>query len=144
MPDPKPPRPFPPPLPGAMREPFPLADSDRPPAVNRSADTPRSGGIDPKGWVAQSERELLQQELDNAKALIAALQQSQEPVTLTPVPETRPSVRVRRSAIAKAAGKYGALVTALLPIAALAARAIARKHPEYQHAIDQALDWLGL
>lgn len=132
MPDAK----FPPPLPPRpiVREPF-------LPVIDRDAPTPRSGGVPAP---EADERTSLQQELDNAHALIRALQQSQEPVTLTPVPPTRPSVRVRRAAIAKALGKYGAIATVLLPVVGFVARAIARKHPQYQELIDEALDWLGL
>lgn len=138
MPDaPKPPRPFPPPLPGAYTEPFPLADSDRPP-VNRSAVTPRDGSVavldaDPRDGMIR----------DLQKELVLLREQLDQPPE-TPVPLTRPSVRARRALIAKALGKYAAIGTVLLPVVGIVARAVARKHPELQQLIDQVLEALGL
>ncbi len=125
MPDAKLPPPLPPrPL---VPEPFRLADTP-PQGVQVLDPDPRDGMI----RALQHDLALLQGQL------------SQTPTNDTPVPETRPSVRARRAALIKGAGKYGGLVVVALPVVGFVARAIARKHPQYQELIDQALDWLGL
>lgn len=131
MTDPKPPRPFPPPLPGAYREPFPKAKSD--PPVNRTAITPASGtpiyDPDPRDGMIrelQSQLVLLREQLDQGPE--------------TPVPLTRPSVRVRRAAVAKVLGK----AAGLLVLAPFVGAAVARKWPQYADVVDLVLQLVGL
>lgn len=144
MTDPKRPPPLPPrPI---VAEPFPLADSDRPPPVNRTADTPRSGGT--PDWSSPVERQLdnevwsHQLALEQAHEQIRALQQAlaQQPSNDTPLPLTRPSQRVRRAQMAKALGKWAALIT-LLP---LVGGVVAKRWPEYSGIVDLVLQLVGL
>lgn len=126
---------LPPPLPGSLRgEPFPLADSDRPPPVNRSAVTPRDGSVavldpDPRDGMI---RELQQ--------TIVLLREQIDQGPLTPVPETRPSQRVRKAQMAKLLGKWTLLLT-LLP---LVGGVVAKRWPEYSGIVDLVLQAVGL
>ena len=131
MTDPKPPRPrpeaFPPPLPGAYTEPFPLA-------VDRNAVTPPSGGVpiyepDPRDGIIrdmQAQLVLLREQLDQKPA--------------TDPPPTRPSVRARKAALAKVLGK----AAGLLVLAPFVGAAVAKKWPQYSDVVDFVLTSLGL
>lgn len=85
-------------------------------------------------------RDQLELELQNAKAIIRALRQSQEPMDVTPVPETQPSVRKRRAAVAKFLGK----AAGLLVFAPFLGAAVAKRWPEYSDLVDVLLGVVGL
>ena len=133
-----PPRRHPPPLPirPPGTEPFPRARS-----------TPPSGGVpahEAEHESVEPTRAELQRQLEQAKALIAALQQSQGSTDHTPVPETRPSERVRRArraaTVALLTGEWSFV---LLLVPALA-RLITWRWPEYGEFLDEALRVVGL
>lgn len=128
--------PRPPPLPPRpiVPEPFRRVDSARPLAVDRNAVTPRDGSVavldaDPRDGMIrdlQSQLVLLREGLDQGPE--------------TPIPLTRPSVRVRRAAVAKSLGKWAALLT-LLP---LVGGVVAKRWPEYSGIVDLVLQLVGL
>lgn len=129
LPPPLPPRPL-------VAEPFLLADSEPPPAIDRSADTPRSGGVpvydpDPRDQIIrdmQAQLVLLREQLD----------------TNSSPPPTRPSERVRRAQKAKAVAVFGSKWTIAAFLLPIAGAAVAKHWPGYADLIDAVLGGLGL
>ena len=113
---------LPPPLPGSLTgEPF------------LRANTPPSGGVEPlpadprDGMILDLQRELV-------------LLRERATDSSPPLADTRPSVRMRRAAIAKGLGKWAVALT-LLP---LIGGVVAKRWPEYAGIVDVVLQALGL
>lgn len=104
--------------------------------TDRTAPTPRDGTVpiydpDPRDGMIrelQASLVLLQQQLDEQ----------------TPMPETRPSVRARRAAVARAAAVFGVKWTLLLTLLPLVGGVVAKRWPEYSGIVDLALQLVGL
>jgi len=142
---PKPPRPrteaFPPPLPGAYTEPFPLA---RDPEF-RMRSTPPSGSLllnrEVEQLSAEDQRDQIIRELRQTLVLLrektAAQAVAPEVSTRsTPAPVSLRTMTKRE--LAKVGGKW-TLLLALLPIAGAF---VAKKWPAYKDLVDFALSWL--
>lgn len=138
MTDPKPPRPFPPPLPGSLQgEPFRRVDSAPPLTVDRNAVTPPSGGVPAYQDESPEMAEMRAQVIALKRALTERPPSDPPP---TPIPLTRPSQRVRRAQLAKVLGKWTVLLT-LLP---LVGGIVAKRWPEYSGIVDTVLQLVGL